>query len=209
MVEYLTGERSPQFKSGCPLFLVLLGVLKYDLEGLVYTKHTCSYFSRYLHFYIWYWSFTAIFGKFSMPFCLSDENFNWIVHLHKKLLKPKNICAHISPVFCFITFVYTNCIHLQIDKFNISHYSSFDMSQFSDYSCVSNQPDVEKLLHAHLLPIITPAPGNMLVSGDCESQKRDPMLAIAMEITSDPIKNTKVHIICMCVDWLCYIGVKW
>ena len=67
------------------------------------------------------------------------------------------------------------------------------MEQFRDYSCVSDCPDVEKLLHTHLLPILTPAPGNMLVSGDCDSHKRDPMLAIAMEISSDPSNNTKVH----------------
>ena len=66
------------------------------------------------------------------------------------------------------------------------------MDQFSKYSCVSDCADVEKLLHTHLLPIITPAPGNMLISGDCDSHKRDPMLAIAMEITSDPEHNTKV-----------------
>jgi len=88
-------------------------------------------------------------------------------------------------------------IFLQIDKFNIGHYNSFDMSQFLTYSCVSDCQDVEKLLHAHLLPIITPAPGNMLVSGDCDSHKRDPMLAIAMEIMSDPTQNTKVHNLCL------------
>lgn len=69
------------------------------------------------------------------------------------------------------------------------------MERFSAYSCVGDCPDVEKLLHTRLLPIITPAPGNMLVSGDCESHKRDPMLAIAMEVTSDPAHNTKVHFI--------------
>ena len=67
------------------------------------------------------------------------------------------------------------------------------MEQFSDYSCVSDCPDVEKLLHAHLLPILTPAPGNMLISGDCDSHKRDPMLAIAMEMSSNPNNNTKVY----------------
>ena len=70
------------------------------------------------------------------------------------------------------------------------------MEQFSTYSCVGDCPDVEKLLHAHLLPVITPAPGNMLISGDCDSHKRDPMLAVAMEITSDPTHNTKVLVIC-------------
>lgn len=90
-------------------------------------------------------------------------------------------------------YVSTTCVYLQIDKFNIGHHSSVDMSQFSSYSCVSDCPDVEKLLHAHLLPIITPAPGNMLVSGDCDAHKRDPMLAIAMETISDPKQNTKVH----------------
>ena len=81
----------------------------------------------------------------------------------------------------------------QIDKFSIGHYSNIDMDQFRDYSCVSDCPDVEKLLHAHLLPILTPAPGNMLISGDCDAHKRDPMLAIAMEISSDPNNNAKVH----------------
>ena len=85
--------------------------------------------------------------------------------------------------------------NLQIDKFNIGHYSNYNMDQFSTYSCVSDCPDVERLLHAHLLPVITPAPGNMLVSGDCDSHKRDPMLAISMEIISDPRQNTKVCVV--------------
>ena len=88
------------------------------------------------------------------------------------------------------------CFNLQIDKFSIGHYSKFDMEQFSTYSCVGDCPDVEKLLYTHLLPIIAPAPGNMLVSGDCDSHKRDPMLAIAMEVTSDPTQNTKVRTWC-------------
>lgn len=65
------------------------------------------------------------------------------------------------------------------------------MSDFLTYSCVTDCLDVEKILNARLLPIITPAPGNMLISGDCD--KKDPMLSIAMEITSDPTHNTKVH----------------
>ena len=84
---------------------------------------------------------------------------------------------------------------LQIDKFSIGHYSNYNMDQFSTYSCVNDCPDAKKLLHAHLLPVITPAPGNMLVSGDCDSHKRDPMLSIAMEIISDPTQNTKVCVV--------------
>ena len=57
--------------------------------------------------------------------------------------------------------------------------------------------DVEKLLHTYLFPMLAPASGNMLVSGDYDSHKRDPMLAINMEITCNNYRYAVYASVCI------------
>ena len=120
-----------------------------------------SYFSTYLQFCTSYWR-SVSFVRLCMLFLPKRQNFNWKVHLHKKLLtfkiwkigqilcacKPGFSCS-VTIIYCMVAGGYVYKFNTTVTANNIYIYTYVTLLLFANYTAVVNMCAISLLMHFH------------------------------------------------------------